>query len=214
MDERNSQYRLESARSGCMVPVINDVYLHSIYNPEKEAITFAQKYESSLKIKSSVLVLGLGFGYHIEEISKMVTSFHKDSKIFVLEPNQRLVDDFINSKSFTNKNIKIICNSSAKELFTSLDFVSFLMNKPCIIKHDSSFVVNKEFYASVLSYKAPTDVYNLNKVFNSDAKYIFENSDATSIDNTVEHLKQNGLKSKNDFLLMAFNEIRTTKTQR
>jgi spermidine synthase len=114
MDERNSQYKLEASRNGLTVPVINDVYLHSIYNPVIEAQTFAKTQEKSLKIKKHVLILGLGFGYHVEEIARIASQYHSDYQIVILEPNKRLVDDFINTRNFEDSKIKIICMDCVK----------------------------------------------------------------------------------------------------
>ena len=40
---------LQSSRNGLSIPVINGVYLHSMYNPQKEAQAFAEKHEATLK---------------------------------------------------------------------------------------------------------------------------------------------------------------------
>ena len=71
MDERNSTISLEVARNGSPVPTINGIYLHSIYDPEKEADAFVETYERQLTQKNHVLILGLGFGYHVEKISRV-----------------------------------------------------------------------------------------------------------------------------------------------
>lgn len=213
MDERNSQYRLEVSRNGLTVPVINDVYLHSSYNPEKEAESFAKSQETGLKTKKNVLILGLGFGYHVEEISKITKQFHSEYKIIVLEPNKRLVDDFINSKNFEDKNIQVVCTSSTKELFGNWDFIQFLMNKPCIIKHDASFIIEKDFYSNFLSYQASKDLYNIRSLSNQSTSQLLENTQSASLSSKIDRIKEEGMKNRNDFFLMAFNEISNLNNQ-
>jgi hypothetical protein len=212
MDERNSHYRLESSRNGLTVPVINDVYLHSIYNPVKEAETFAKTHENNLKVKNNILILGLGFGYHVEEVAKLVNSFHQDYNIIILEPNKRLVEDFINTRNFEDKRIKIINTDSVKELFNSWEFVQFLMTKPCIVKHDSSFIIEKDFYSKFLSYQASTDMYHIRSLANEHTKELVAEVEEVSMSSLFDRIQSNGIQSRNDYFLMAYKNL-TQNTQ-
>ena len=56
------------AKSGHIVPVVDQIYLHSVYDPIKEADDYVQTHEEDLKKNPTVLMLGLGFGYHIFQI--------------------------------------------------------------------------------------------------------------------------------------------------
>jgi hypothetical protein len=213
MDERNSQYRLEASRNGLTVPVINDVYLHSIYNPVKEAQTFAETQEKNIKAKKHILILGLGFGYHVEEIARISSQFHNDYQIVILEPNKRLVDDFINTRNFEDSKIKVICMDSVKELFGSWEFVQFLMNKPCIIKHDASFIVEREFYSTFLSYQAPKDLYNVKGLTTEHAKDMMLDSSEGNLSSEIKRIESTGIKTRNEHFLMAFNQISILNNQ-
>ena len=208
MDERNSQYELQPSRNGLTVPVINGVYLHSIYNPVKEAEAFAMTQEQNLKIKNKVLVLGLGFGYHIEEIAKVLNQNHKDFEIIILEPNQRLVEDFINTRSFEDKNIKIVCKNKVKDLFEDWNFINFLMQKPCIIKHDTSFILEKEFYSRFLGHQASKDIFHFKGILTEDSKELFSSREARTIESYIGNIQETGrVNSEKEFQLLALNEI-------
>jgi hypothetical protein len=208
MDERNSQYELQPSKNGHTVPVINGVYLHSIYNPLKEAEAFVNSKKKNLQYKNKVLVLGLGFGYHVEEISKLLECSNKDFEIIVLEPNERLVKDFINTRNFENPNIKIVCKQKIKELFGDWTFIKFLMEKPCIIKHDASFILEKEFYTNFLAYQAPKDIINYKSLLSESSKTLFDSREARDFSSFITHIeKSNHIASKNEFLLLALNQI-------
>lgn len=214
MDERNSLYELQQSRNGLTVPVINNVYLHSIYNPQKEAESFAETHLKNLKFKNHVLILGLGFGYHVEKIAAAMKSFHENYQIYVIEPNEKLVNDFQEYKGFEDKNIQIIQTTKTKDLFGKLSFINFLMNKPCILKHDPSFILEKEFFSSFLSYTAPTDFINYKSLLTDRSKMLFENAEARSFHTRVEEIKSTRkIVESRDFLTLALNEIKSINTQ-
>jgi hypothetical protein len=214
MDERNSQYELQPSRNGLTVPVINGVYLHSIYNPIKEAEAFVGSQKKNLTFKNSVLILGLGFGYHVEEAAKILNSVHKSYEIIILEPNERLVEDFIASRAFEDKNIKIICKQKVKELFSDWNFVQFLMKKPCIIKHDASFILEKDFFTNFLGFQASKDIINYKGLLSEDAKNLFQTRDSRNFDSYVEEIKGSGrIIDRNEYLVLALNELRNMEVQ-
>jgi hypothetical protein len=214
MDERNSQYELQPSRNGLTVPVINGVYLHSIYNPIKEAEAFIGSQKKNLTFKNSVLILGLGFGYHVEETAKILNSIHKSYEIIILEPNEKLVEDFISTRAFEDKNIRIICKQKVKDLFSDWNFVQFLMKKPCIIKHDASFILEKEFYTNFLGYQASKDIINFKGLLSEDAKDLFQTRDARNFNSYVEEIKDSGrIVDRNEYLVLALNELRNMEVQ-
>ena len=60
-------YEIKESKNGLKVPVIDGVYLHSIYDPQTEGKALLKRHQDSFEEKSSILILGLGYGYHIEE---------------------------------------------------------------------------------------------------------------------------------------------------
>ena len=209
MDERNSQYELQRSRNGLTVPVINGVFLHSIYNPVKEAEAFIESQLENLKYKNKILILGLGFGYHVEEVEKKLESFHKEYEIIVLEPNKRLIEDYIASTPIGKRNIKIISKEKVKELFNDWNFISYLMQKPCIIKHDASFVINRDFYTKFLAYQAPKDIINFKSILNETSESFFSKDVGKTFDSYVDSIKEGShVESKESFMLLALNEIK------
>ena len=60
----------------------NDMVLHSVYDPEREALQFV--HSQNIIEGSIVLVYGFGLGYHVHSILHAVGT---TGKVFVLEPN-------------------------------------------------------------------------------------------------------------------------------
>ena len=73
---------LVQTQKGSFTIKYQDVLLHSAYNAEKEAERFVRA--QSIQEGNTVIVYGLGLGYHITEILKAVGP---QGKVFVLEPN-------------------------------------------------------------------------------------------------------------------------------
>ena len=210
MDERNSNYKLTTARNGLTVPVINGIHLHSVYNPTKEAEAFVKGYENILSHKKYVLVLGLGFGYHIEQIAKQLNDNHKDYQIVVLESSKQLIEDFNLTRPFEDRRISIKQANTTETLFSDWQFIQFLMKKPAIIKHDTSFSLNKDFYTNFLSFQASRSINNYRSLLRANAyKWLAVEDREESFTDKVELLRQSNKQlSQNDFHILTIDAIR------
>lgn len=74
-----------------------DIYVHSNYNPSAEAKAWCESIPEDTML---VIVLGLGLGYHIEELLKKLK---KQAKIFIIEPDIRVLKYFLENNDLTNK---------------------------------------------------------------------------------------------------------------
>ena len=72
-----SKIEVKKSKVETPVPVVDGIHLHSIYNPAKEAETFIGKYNENLSKQNSVLVLGLGFGYHVWQLESELRKHHQ-----------------------------------------------------------------------------------------------------------------------------------------
>ncbi|GAV22543.1 motility associated factor glycosyltransferase family protein [Carboxydothermus pertinax] len=85
---------------------INNIFLHSAYNPVKEAETFAKKNLEKLKDRQLVVVYGFGLGYHVREILKMLNQnaelhvFDIDHEVFNLAKRYGNINDILNDTRF------------------------------------------------------------------------------------------------------------------
>lgn len=211
MEESNQNYEIKVSRNGLSVPVVNGIHLHSIYNPVKEAEAFAQGHSEVIKQKNNILILGLGYGYHIEQVAKLANQSHSEYKIFIIEPNTDLAVDFNTNRPFEDKNIIIFSAKEAHKLFEDLEFVNFLKTKPAIIKHDTSFGIEKEFYVEFLKYQAPRELRRYAYMLSETSKAIcgsYMESDRP-ISGIAEDIQtKDGIQSDNDFLILALDEIK------
>lgn len=210
MEESNRQCEFKVSRNGLTVPVIRGVHLHSIYNPIKEAEAFAEGYENIIKGKNRIMVLGLGFGYHIDELAKSLESIHSDFQIIVVEPNRDIVHEFFNQRPFESANIQVLSPKTVQGLFEDKEFVEFLRSKPAIIKHDTSFAIEKDFYVSLLKYQAPSHIDKYYDLLSEDAQNYFSKhlEQEKTLAKVTEEIKSvEGIKTKFDYAILALEEI-------
>ena len=84
-ENANNFLSLEETRNGQNTIKVNGIYLHSKYDPIKEAISFVNANIEEDQNTSGYLVLGLGLGYHVAELANRT-----NKQITVLEPNKEL----------------------------------------------------------------------------------------------------------------------------
>jgi len=209
-------YEIKNSRTDHPIPVVNGVLLHSIYNPVKEAESIVEKHLDALQGKSEVLILGLGFGYHVNEVIKKLEEKFQDSfRVIVIEPNIDMYNDCIKHDLLNKKNVLVYAGFSASELFSDIDFVHFLLGKPTVIAHPPSFNLFQLYYKSVLSFVAPKNLKDTKEfITNPDIKAYLRQFDENQsfkeiIQKTIPE-KQN--LSSIDFLSLALSEL-TNKEQ-
>lgn len=150
-------YEIKHARTGEAVPVVNGVHLHSIYNPMKEAISLIDAHLDNLKKKNEVVILGLGFGYHVNYLIQKLKEFHGENyKVIIIEPNLDVYRDCINQELVAKNNVLIYAAYTTSELYSDQKLVHYLLRKPAIIAHGPSFNLYQEYYKSFLTFSAPT----------------------------------------------------------
>jgi len=103
-----------------------NIFIHSKYNPLKEAETFSKKI-FDIKINNYV-IYGLGFGYHIHELLKAIGK----SKIFIIECNEELLFlslKYIDLQSILLDNrVKLIFKNDIKKMATQITSILKLRN--------------------------------------------------------------------------------------
>ncbi|MBE6068690.1 MAG: motility associated factor glycosyltransferase family protein [Clostridium lundense] len=102
---------------------VNKVLLHSKYYPSKEAEKFIQSNEDKLLDKSIVVIYGLAFGYHVQELLKRA---REDCRIFIFDAD---IDIIEKGKELGVYNS--IKNDARVRIFTgySLDFFQMFHEK-------------------------------------------------------------------------------------
>ncbi len=148
--------KLHTTKNKDIVPIVNDIPVHSLLNPVREAEVFATNFMSQLSTNPNVLILGLGFAYHVEEIERLLKLKHKTYSICVIEGITELA---LSCQSYRklNKNISVFSTKDAEELFYNELFCLFLIKKPTIVMHPILYKLNEEYYKKILSKRSVTD---------------------------------------------------------
>lgn len=206
-----TSYEVKTSRTEQKVPVVNGVHLHSIYNPSKEAEGLVEAHLESLRTKNEVLILGLGFAYHVNAVIEQLTQFHGDNfKVIVIEPNIQVYDDSIAFDLLNKKNVLVYSGFDSKELYSDLDLVHFLLRKPAMIAHPPSFNLYQNYFKKILTFEAPQSISGImDFVTSSDVKKYLENFNSGS---TLEEVLFHEIPTKAqfesmDFLAMALVEM-------
>jgi hypothetical protein len=193
------------------IPVIDGIHIHSAYNPIKEAEGFVQKNINEVEKKNRLLVLGFGFGYHLNVIENiMKNKFGDNYEVVVLEPNKEVYDHYKELRPIQLKNnIHIICQDEVIELYRNRGLVEFLSNKPTVLIHPASFNLYSTFFRTFLSFKFPVAVeQNANLIKNSEIReYITREYENQLIDQVLEINSNKTNLNRVDLFLSAFNEL-------
>ena len=202
---------VKSSKTDLPVPVVNNVHLHSIYNPEREAEGFVGASEKTLSKSSKILVFGLGFGYHIAKMEQRLKALYPNGyQVFVIEPNQELYRKWKDLRpNIFSPNIKVISYSEVKDFYKDKELVEFLSEKPGILPHPASFQLNDKFFKIFMSFHYPTSIME-SLYFIEDEKLIsyLQNEDTSqSTSELIERVKNKGFLQGYDFLTLALDEM-------
>ncbi len=206
-----SSYEIKTSRTEQKVPVVNGVHLHSIYNPFKEAENLINSNLELLRTKNEVLILGLGFGYHINYAIEKLTEFHGSNfKIIVIEPNHQVHHDCLELDLLNKKNVLVYSGFTSNELYRDLDLIHFLLKKPAMLAHPASFNLYQVYFKNFLTFEAPNKLEDILKFTEvSEIKSYLKTFSGTS---TFEEALYSELPKKEqfnsmDFLAMALVEM-------
>ncbi len=209
MSANANEILIENSKVSLPIPVINGCYLHSRFNPLKEAEEFAEENFKKVASKSHIIILGLGFGYHVNELVKKITLLTTKYKILIVEPNQNLVTKFNDIFSFDDPNISIVCEESVEDFFFNESLLTFFRNKPAVLIHKPSFNLNKDFYTRFLSFKAPKEVGLYAKKLNTDELHDYFIGNTGSLEDVINRkCMAIKIENRNDYLVQIIGELK------
>ncbi|MCB9024991.1 MAG: hypothetical protein H6625_01630 [Bdellovibrionaceae bacterium] len=93
----------------------DDKYLCSRVNPQKEATDWLKLYKEQINTCKNIIVLGLGCGYHILELTKVFPN----KKIIVIETQKAIIDYFVKNNSMESSIINIQWIKNENELLVN-----------------------------------------------------------------------------------------------
>lgn len=206
-------YQIKTSKTGNPIPVVNEIHLHSVYNPIKEANGLIQNNKDVFKKNKNILILGLGFAYHIHVAIAELEKNHKNFKIVVIEPNHQIYTDAQHYNPINSDKVKIYSESEISKLYKNIELVDFLSERPGVLAHPASFNLNDVFYRNFLTFKADQ---NLGSIVENLQNYELTkfcktlNQNLTLTQNLENYItEKNQISSNMDHLIMAYKSLIT-----
>jgi len=203
-------YEIRTSKTDLPVPVINDVLLHSIYDPQREAENFVNSNVQQFEDKRKFLVMGLGFGYHIAKMEELLKEKKKPYRIYVIEPVKKVAKDFVAQKPVRfSESVTILTGENIHEFFRNESLINFLLDSPGIIAHPASFNLHKDFFTNFLKYETGTDTDTLlSGISNESIKQYLKDNCKTSWNEMVHDINLSPtFENAEDYLVLALSAL-------
>lgn len=211
-------YEIKNSKTNHKLPVINKIHLHSIYNPVREAENLIKKNIGLFTKKSSILVLGLGFGYHIQQACSELKKIHGDDfMIYVIEPCSKVVDDCLALNIISLENVRILHGKTCDELYSEKNFIEFLLESPGIISHPPSFNLYYDYFKSIIKFKSQCSIDSWTDIITSKeiTHYLEDYKNASDMYEIMELVrKKQDSGNEIDYLLLALHEMTSSPQNR
>ncbi|MBF0361024.1 MAG: hypothetical protein HQK49_08430 [Oligoflexia bacterium] len=207
-----SSYEIKISDSNHNIPILNGIHLHSLLDPLKESTELLKKHLSLLKRNNNLIILGLGFGYHVKKAMELLKEFHgEDYKIVIIEPNYSIIEDCQKYNPIDDNRVMIF-NKHVAELYTDKLVLDHLYKKPLIIIHPPSYNVYQKYYKEYLSYSAPKDLKSIYRLVEDNEVRQYLSNYAMAIDGDLnsflEYVKgKDKITNQYDFIMMAYEQI-------
>lgn len=203
-----NNYHIKISKNGHKIPVLNDVHLHSSYDPIKEAISFVDKTIKQPASKN-YLILGLGFGYHVRELVNRLQLQKIDPQIVIIEPNSKVASDCFELGILGEQDHYYVIGKTPDEIYGNKDLTKFLLQKPQVVSHTASFNLYSDYFRDLLSYTAPCSKVDLLKRIESPTlnEYLSEKEFESTADLYQNIMESQEFSSELDILIATMLEI-------
>lgn len=215
-DQSDIEFRI--SKTGHLVPIVDQVFMHSIYDPIKEAEVFVASNIAEIENNPCHLILGLGFAYHAFKVLEKLKSIHGQSaKVIVIESNKALVDRFINYTNDKNINVEFnIFTGDVKSIYSNDTVLNFLLNRPQVLVHRASFQKDKEYYHQLLQYNANQSIDSYWSLLRPGLKeYLTQYSGSNkTIEDIISDTATKQKLTEQDYFMQFLNSIRDANTEK
>ena len=207
MDD-SAQLRIVKSQSGHTNLLVQGVEMHSRFNPVQEAYDQAVELSDKLKTSHQVLILGIGLGYHVQQIEFKMREFHTAPEIVVIEPNEKVALCAQNSHIIPQKFVRVLCGDQVENYYRDSRFVNFLQSKPLIIPHRPTLDLEQSFFKKFLKYEASKKLKEVTPVLDTRLVDIFQDSNKEiTLYQFLEDLEQAPHLTSTHMQLLAFKEM-------
>lgn len=206
--EDSKKLTVTKSNSGHDILVINGIEMHSRFNPIQEAYEYALKHGHQLRDNENILMLGLGLGYHVQQIEFKMREFHNSPQIFVVEPSRDVAKLAINSHIVPQNHTTVFSGKNIERYYQNKKFIDFLSKKPIILTHQPSLDLESHFFKKFLSYTAPSYIGAMRNILDEDVTGFFDhfNPNAT-FTQCLDDMDNQQITSQDDFKILAFREL-------
>lgn len=215
VEQTDIEFRI--SKTGHLVPIVNQVFLHSIYDPIKEAEVFVESNISEIENNASHLILGLGFGYHAFKVLEKLKAIHgTNAKVIVIEANQKLVERFISYAADKNISVEFnIFTGDVEKIYSSDTVLNFLLKRPQVLVHRASFQKDKEFYQKFLQYNANQALQGYWSLLRPGLKdFLQELKDSSlTVDQIVKDVSTKKTFSPQDYFMQFINAVKQSNSE-
>ena len=215
-DQMDIEFRI--SKTGHLVPIVNQVFMHSIYDPIKEAEVFVDSNINEIENNPCQLILGLGFGYHAFKTLEKLKSLHGNkAKVIVIDANQKLVEKFITYANDKNITVEFnIYTCDVEKIYASDTVLNFLLKRPQVLVHRASFQKDKEYYQQFLQYNALQSIKSYWTLLRPGLKEYL--ADFADCDKSIEQLASLGSEKNTyqsqDYFMQFIQAIKNTKAEK
>jgi len=142
-----TEVEILKSKSGHPVPKINEVLIHSSYDPIKEAEVFIKSCETIIESQDILLVMGFGFGYHVDALVERLKK-DPDKYVFVIEPDIGIFKKALQLRDITSiiDKVTFIVGFTVPRLFSIPGFYKILNAAPNTIGYNPAIKVNEEYF--------------------------------------------------------------------
>jgi len=137
-NKKGSGLEIVDSKTGIPSMKVDNILLHSLYDPEKEAKEWVAYHEEKINNASSIYVLGFGLGYHILELSRKT-----EKDIIIFEPRLDILKTAMESVSLTSalERIRIVTD----------DKIPAFDKNTAILQHKPSVNISREYFGQLLA---------------------------------------------------------------
>lgn len=181
------------------------IYLHSYYDPQKEASSFISSFD--LQNYEKIIVIGFAFGYHIEEILSK-TEQKQQLIVVIINPDifQKALELRDLSKVLTDHRLTLIFGQDENNIIESLHNFTSKQNKikPKFIIHPASLNTIPAAYSKLQSIFETINTHSKSsEIYNNIFKSNIKNSIKYIINDTGVINFKNIFKNKPIFIISA-----------
>jgi hypothetical protein len=132
-------------RTNQWVPILNGLLLHSSVDPAREAASFVNQEWPRIKDVQSLIVFGLGGGFHIEELLR-----RKKFDIIVVEAEKSLAQAMKEKKPELMKRIETLAGITPAQIYQEAGIIRAVSRSYAHVRHPASQRAAPFYYGPVL----------------------------------------------------------------